>query len=85
MMKGSVLVGQGDEIVRGQAVGRVGNSGNTLEPHLHLSASTIEPIAVGREQKSIPITIVGRFLSMNSLIIIGFNRQVNFVLTFWDF
>ena len=35
MKKGSVLVHWGDTVVRGQAIGMVGNSGNTIAPHLH--------------------------------------------------
>jgi hypothetical protein len=33
---GSVAVRQGDIVKAGQVVGRVGNSGNTSEPHLHI-------------------------------------------------
>jgi len=41
MRKGSVVVNLGDNVVTGQHLGRVGNSGNTIEPHLHLHAETI--------------------------------------------
>ncbi len=41
MQKGSVSVNLGDKVVTGQYLGRVGNSGNTLEPHLHFHAETI--------------------------------------------
>ncbi len=33
---GSIAVKPGDRVKQGQAVGRVGNSGNTSEPHLHV-------------------------------------------------
>src|SRR6185503_11437769 len=36
MQQGSALVAIGDSVERGQVVGRVGNSGNTSEPHLHM-------------------------------------------------
>ena len=36
LQPGSVAVQTGDTIKRGQVIGRVGNSGNTSEPHLHL-------------------------------------------------
>jgi hypothetical protein len=36
MQPGSVRVKPGDRVVAGQVLGRLGNSGNTPEPHLHL-------------------------------------------------
>ena len=33
---GSVTVGRGDRVASGQLLGRVGNSGNSSEPHVHL-------------------------------------------------
>jgi hypothetical protein len=36
LRQGSLEVGVGDHVSRGQALGRCGNSGNTSEPHLHL-------------------------------------------------
>ncbi len=33
---GSIRVKEGDAVVRGQEIARVGNSGNTSEPHLHI-------------------------------------------------
>lgn len=36
LQPGSVAVKTGDKVKRGQLIGRVGNSGNTSEPHLHL-------------------------------------------------
>jgi len=41
MQKGSVQVSLGDVVKIGQPLGRVGNSGNTEEPHLHFHAETI--------------------------------------------
>ncbi len=41
LKQGSVLVDLGDQVKAGQKIGAIGNSGNTLEPHLHLHAETI--------------------------------------------
>lgn len=38
LQQGSVAVAAGDEVVTGGRIGRVGNSGNTTEPHLHVHA-----------------------------------------------
>lgn len=35
---GSIVVASGDAVTSGQRLGRVGNSGNTSEPHLHIHA-----------------------------------------------
>jgi murein DD-endopeptidase MepM/ murein hydrolase activator NlpD len=65
MDTGSVAVSIGDQVSPGQLLGRVGNSGNSMEPHLHISA------AAGRHPRfrepsdpvqSTPILIDGRFL-----------------------
>jgi hypothetical protein len=36
LLPGSAMVGVGDVVRRGQPLARVGNSGNTSEPHLHI-------------------------------------------------
>ena len=36
LQPGSVAVGVGDQVAAGQHLGRVGNSGNSSEPHVHL-------------------------------------------------
>ena len=33
---GSIKVSAGDQIAEGQVIGKVGNSGNTSEPHVHI-------------------------------------------------
>ncbi|WP_432361570.1 M23 family metallopeptidase [Sporosarcina sp. UB5] len=63
MQEGSVVVAEGDEVKTGQLLGKVGNSGNTSEPHLHIHA---ELDGVG-----VPLTFNDRFLVRNSLIKTG--------------
>ena len=36
LQKGSVAVAEGDRVTAGQVIGKLGNSGNTSAPHLHL-------------------------------------------------
>jgi hypothetical protein len=36
MQPGSITVKKGDRVTAGQVLGRVGNSGNTSEPHIHI-------------------------------------------------
>lgn len=64
MKYGSVLVRLGDQIIAGQEIGEIGNSGNTLEPHLHLHAETVvkagEPNVHG---SSVHMRFDGRFMA----------------------
>lgn len=60
LMQGSVRVATGDSVAAGTPMGRVGNSGNTTEPHLHLHAE--------RNGAGVPVTFGGRFLVRNSLV-----------------
>ena len=63
MQEGSVAVTEGDEVKTGRLLGRIGNSGNTTEPHLHIHA---ELDGVG-----VPIVFEYRFLTRNSLMRTG--------------
>ena|SRR5690625_578848 len=60
MQKGSVVVDEGEQVEVGQKLGKVGNSGNTTEPHLHMHAEL--------DGEGIPITFNERFLVRNSLV-----------------
>jgi hypothetical protein len=60
MQQDSVKVAEGDRVRELDAIGRVGNTGNTSEPHLHIHA---EKDGVG-----IPIEFEGDFLIRNNLI-----------------
>jgi hypothetical protein len=66
MRSGSLLIGNGQLIEEGQPIGKVGNAGQTSEPHLHIHAvrdvgdSSSEPV---------PMSFNGRVLSLNSIIV----------------
>lgn len=60
LKSGSLLVSSGSALTRGQAVGRVGNSGNSMEPHLHVEAS--------RDGQPISLRFEGRVLIVNDTI-----------------
>lgn len=67
LMPDSITVNEGDPVNEGEAIGRVGNSGNTTQPHLHLHLERGGPpgrILVGQ---GVPITFRGRFPVRNSL------------------
>jgi murein DD-endopeptidase MepM/ murein hydrolase activator NlpD len=67
LMQGSVLVKAGDRVTVGQALARVGNSGNTSEPHLHIHAKRGgEPESMLDE--GVPMRFGGRWLIRNSVI-----------------
>ena len=65
---GSVLVQVGDRVSVGEQLGVVGNSGNTTEPHFHISAqlpgSPTEPLS----GEPLAITIEGRYVVRNDRI-----------------
>lgn len=61
LMQGSLTVAAGDEIAAAQPVGKVGNSGNTTEPHLHIHA--VDP----QSGLGLPIAFNGSFPIRNSV------------------
>ncbi|AMA73090.1 hypothetical protein ACH33_09590 [Aneurinibacillus sp. XH2] len=60
MQEGSVAVKEGEVVQEGQPIGRVGNSGNAAEPHLHIHAE--------KDGEGIPIKFNGKFLVRNNII-----------------
>ena len=61
LQRGSVAVNAGDTISACHSVGRVGNSGNTTEPHLHVHAID------ARTGQGVPLTFGGRTPVRNGL------------------
>lgn len=60
LRRGSIKAMPGDVVAMGQLLAEVGNSGNTLEPHLHVEAT--------KDGKPIWLSFNGLSLSVNSLI-----------------
>jgi hypothetical protein len=60
LMRGSTRVAVGEVVSTGQPLASVGNSGNTLEPHLHIGAS--------RGGVEVGLVFNGRQLSLNSIV-----------------
>ena len=69
LRRGSVAVRAGDHVVAGQPIGRVGNSGNTTEPHLHVHAEKGAYPGRFSGQPAVPIIFGGRFLARNDRVV----------------
>lgn len=67
LKQGSVAVAAGDTLAVGAVLGKVGNSGNTSQPHLHLHAEKGGTPGVILDGAGVPIALGGRFLVRNSL------------------
>lgn len=67
MQQQSVTVTVGELVATGALLGKVGNSGNTTEPHLHIHAERGGKPGVILDGEAVPITIAGRFLVRNSI------------------
>lgn len=64
----SVTVSPTDTVRTGQVIGRVGNSGYTSEPHLHIGAVTVRSTKSWPEAEAMPIAFGRRFLVMNDIV-----------------
>ncbi|MGF2037283.1 MAG: M23 family metallopeptidase [Nostoc sp. CmiVER01] len=64
----SIIVTQGELINKGQLIAKVGNSGNTTEPHLHIHAVQGEQLEDLFHGIGVLIIFDGRFLVRNSLV-----------------
>lgn len=67
LRKGSVQVTQGTSVTSGDFVARVGNSGNTSEPHLHVHAVRAGSGGV-LHGKGVPMRFEDRFLVRNASV-----------------
>ncbi len=64
----SIQVKVGDSITKGQLLGKVGNSGNTTEPHLHMHCVAInDQEDFLYDAEPIPMTFDHKFLSRNHI------------------
>lgn len=65
MQAGSIQVNEGENVTTGRTVGKVGNSGNTTQPHLHMHAvRDNEDIMKGA---GVPLLINGQYLVRNNV------------------
>lgn len=64
LMSRSVTVQPGSIVQPGEIIGRIGNSGNTSEPHLHIHAQKVENGKI----KGVPLRIGGRQLMRNMVL-----------------
>ena len=69
LRKGSIAVKGGETVPEGETLGRVGNSGNSSEPHLHMHAYLGGTLDYNAGQ-GVPMTFGGRFLVRGSTITI---------------
>jgi Peptidase family M23 len=68
LKEGSVRVRVGDRVCVGQELARVGNSGHTTEPHLHMHAKRGgDPLSL-LDGEGVPLRFRGRWLIRNSLV-----------------
>lgn len=68
LQEGSLVVRVGDVVETGQPLGRVGNSGNSTEPHLHIHA--VREAAPGSaDGEPVPILFNGRFPVRNTIVV----------------
>lgn len=70
LQRGSSAVGVGQQVHAGEVLGRVGNTGNTSEPHLHIHAVRGEVGSIAaciRDATPVPVQFEGRSLVRNDI------------------
>lgn len=68
LQRGSVAIQAGEVVEVGQVIGRVGNSGNTGEPHLHMHAQTPGLPSAPLNGEPVPMRLGNRYLVRNDRI-----------------
>jgi hypothetical protein len=68
LARGSVAVQTGERVAAGQLLGRVGNSGNSSEPHLHIHAKRGGDAASILDGAGVRLRFGGRWLIRNSVV-----------------
>jgi hypothetical protein len=68
LRRGSLLVCQGDTLCVGDPIARVGNSGLSTEPHLHIHCELDASEEYNILGEGIPLIFDGRFLRRNHLV-----------------
>ena len=71
LQRGSVVASTGQVVEPGEALGRVGNSGNTGEPHLHVHAQRPGSTSAPLSGDPVPVRFGGRYLVRNDRIATG--------------
>ncbi|MBH5322361.1 M23 family metallopeptidase [Aurantiacibacter sediminis] len=68
LRNGSVLVSEGDQIEAGQPIGRIGSSGRTIDPHLHIHAERGPFKGDFSDNEAVPISFDGAFAFRNRIM-----------------
>lgn len=68
LKKGTIQVKKGDSVQKGQFLAKVGNSGNTTEPHLHIHCVKKNSLDFFFSGKPVPMKFNDRFLTRNDII-----------------
>ena len=68
LRSGSLAVRPGDSVETGAALGRVGNSGNTNEPHLHIHAQRPDTPEAPLSGEPVTVSFGGKYLWRNARV-----------------